>query len=58
MSLVDDCRNHKDTRKTSMKPFWWVYCELWTDFTHCSDVYIVDVEQENAGWVSDCWICN
>ena len=31
--------------------FWCLYCELWTDITHCSCVFIVDFEQVNAGWV-------
>ena len=26
--------------------------ELWTDFTHCSGVFIVDFEQVNTSWVS------
>ena len=26
-----------------------VYCQLWTDFKHYSDVYIVNFEQVNAG---------
>ena len=25
------------------------YCQLWTDFKHCSGVSIVDSEQVNAG---------
>ena len=26
--------------------------ELWTDFTHCCGVSIVDFEQVNAGWTA------
>ena len=33
-----------------MASFWCLYCELWTDFTYCSDVFIADIEQINAGW--------
>ena len=28
----------------------WKLCLVWTDFTHCSDVSIVDFKQENASW--------
>ena len=31
----------------------WVYCQLRTYFTPCSNVFIVNVEQVNAGWVLD-----
>ena len=27
-----------------------IYCQLSSDFTHCSDVSIADFEQLNAGW--------
>ena len=42
--------NNTDTRKTPLAPFWCLYCELWTDFTRCSSVSIVNFEQVNAGW--------
>ena len=32
----------------SMTSFWCLYCQLWTDFTHCSGVSVVDFKQENA----------
>ena len=35
--------NNKDTRMTHM----------WTYFTPCSNVSIVNLEQVNAGWVND-----
>ena len=31
--------------------FWWLYCQLWTDSTHCPCVFIVGFEQVNASWV-------
>ena len=31
---------------------WYFYCELWTDFTHCCGVSIVDFEQVTDGWDS------
>ena len=31
--------------------FWYIYSELWTDFTHFSGVSIVQFEQANASWV-------
>ena len=36
---------NNDTRTKSMMPFW---CQLWTDFTLCSSVYVVYLEQVNA----------
>ena len=27
-----------------------LYCKLWTDITYSSGVFIVDIEQVNAGW--------
>ena len=41
--------NKKDTRTTSLTSFWWLYCYLWTDFTHCSSIFIVSFEQVNTG---------
>ena len=43
--------NNKDTRTTSLKSFWCLYCQLWTNFTHCSGVSIADFEKVNLGWV-------
>ena len=37
--------NNKDTRRTSATSLWCLYCWLWIDFTHCSSVSIVDLEQ-------------
>ena len=34
-----------------MTLFWRLYCQLSTDFTHCS-VSTVDFERVNASWVS------
>ena len=42
--------NNKDTRTTSSTSFWCLYCYLWTYFTTCSSVSIVNFEQVNAGW--------
>ena len=41
----------KSTRSTSMTSLWCLYCQFWTDFTHCAGVFIVDFEQVNACWV-------
>ena len=43
--------NNNDTRTTSVTSFWCRYCWLWTNFTHCSDVFIVDFELVNASKV-------
>ena len=40
----------KDTRTTLMASLWCLFCWLWTDFTHCSGVSIVDFQQASAGW--------
>ena len=51
--------NNKDTwaTLTPVTSFWYLYCQFWTDFTHCSGVSIVvDFKQVNAGWVADCYI--
>ena len=37
--------NNKDTNTTPLKSFWCSYCEIWTNFTHCSGVSIADFEQ-------------
>ena len=43
--------NNKDNTTTSMTSFCCLYCQLWTDFTHFSDVFIVTLNKLNAGWV-------
>ena len=44
----------KWTIKTPERRQWlryiYLYCQLWTDFTHYSVVFIIDFEQVNAGW--------
>ena len=32
--------HNKDTRTMSVTSFWCLFCQLWTDFTHCSGVSI------------------
>ena len=39
------------TLMTHTHSFWCIYCQLWTYFTPCSSVFIVNFEQVNAGWV-------
>ena len=34
--------NYNDTRMTWLTWLWCIYCKLWTDFTHCSCISIVD----------------
>ena len=41
--------NNKDTRTMQMASFWRFY-KLWTYFTPCYSVSIVNFEQVNAGW--------
>ena len=43
--------NNKDTRTTPLAAFWCLSCQIWTYFTPCSSVSIVNFEQANAGWV-------
>ena len=43
--------NNKDKKRTSVASFWGL-CKLWTASTHCSDVYIVEFEQVDVGWVN------
>ena len=42
---------NKDTRAMSLASFWLLYCYLWTYFTPCSSVSIVNFEHVIAGWV-------
>ena len=42
--------NNKDTRTTPFASFWFLYCSLWTYFTPCSSISIVNFQQVNAGW--------
>ena len=41
--------NNKDTRTTSITSFWCLYCKLWTYFTPCSCVSIVNFAHVIAG---------
>ena len=41
----------------SMTSFWCLYCKLWTYFTPCSSVSIVNFEQVNADWDNAEWDC-
>ena len=45
--------NNKDTRTTPLASFWCICCLLWTYFTPCSSVSIVNFECVNADW--DVW---
>ena len=40
--------NNKDTRATPVASFWCLYWQLWTYFTPCSCVSIVNFKQANA----------
>ena len=40
------------TIKTPLASFWCLYCYLWTYFTPCSSVSIVNYEHIIAGWVA------
>ena len=46
------------TQERRLVSFWCLYCWLWTDFTPCYSVSIVNFEQVNAGWVIRRWIFN
>ena len=41
------------TIKTPLASFWCLYCYLWTYFTPCSSVSIVNFEHVIAGWVGN-----
>ena len=43
--------NNKDTRTTPLASFWYLYGQLWTYFTLCSTVSIINFEHVIAGWV-------
>ena len=43
--------NKKDTRGTSTTPFWCLYCQLRTYFTHCSGVSVLEFKQIMANYV-------
>ena len=43
--------NNKDTRTTPLALVWCLYCLLWTYFTSCSSVSIVNFEHGIASWV-------
>ena len=59
-SLCDICSKLRIiyARTTSLTSFWCFYSKIWTDFTHCSCVYIVDFEQINAGKVKSLFKVN
>ena len=40
----------KTSDRRSVTSLWCFYCYLWTDFTQCFGVFIVNTAQENAGW--------
>ena len=40
----------KGTRKMLFMSFWFLSSPLWTVFTHCSGISIVDFEPVNDGW--------
>ena len=44
--------NIKDTRTKTMVSFWCLYCYLWTYFTPCSCISIVNFKQVNVSWDS------
>ena len=49
--------NNKDIKTTPMASFWCLYCKLWTYFTPCSSVSMVNFEHVNAGRVNETdWI--
>ena len=43
--------NNKNTRTMPMMSFCCFHCYVWTYFTPCSNVSIVDFEQVNISWV-------
>lgn len=44
--------NYKMFRTTSMPSFWYLSCELKTDFTRFSGVFTADFKQVHASWVN------
>ena len=46
----------KLTIKTRTTSLTCIYCQLWTDFTQCFGVSIVDFEQVNAGWGTETYL--
>ena len=42
--------NNENTKTTPMASFWCFYWELWTYFTPCSSVFIVNFEHVIADW--------
>ena len=40
---------NKDTRTSSISTFWCLYCQLWTYFTPCSDVSVLNFEYVIVG---------
>ena len=45
-----------DIRTKLLTFFCFLYCEFWTDFTHCSSVSIISFDYVNGGW--DCLLWN
>lgn len=43
---------NKETTVTSLTPFCNLYCQIWSDFTHCCFVSIVCLEQAKISWVN------
>ena len=50
--------NNKDTRTTPLASWWCLYSYLWTYFTPCSSVSIVNFEQVNDSWERQGLIAN
>ena len=42
--------NSKDSRTMPLASFWYLHCSLWTYFTPCSSVSIVNFKHVIAGW--------
>ena len=40
---------NENTRTMPIMSLWCLYCQLWTDFRHCSDISIIDFEELNTG---------
>ena len=49
--------NNKHSRKTLLTLFWFPYCRIWKDLTHCSSFSIVDFKRVNLGLVMPGFIC-
>ena len=49
--------HNKDTRTRPMTSFWCLFCWLWTYFTPCSSISIVEHVIGDSGWVN-CTSCH